>query len=299
MMRWTPANMPDLSDRIALVTGGNRGFGLETAAAPAGRGAEVVIACRDAAAAETALARLRTRVPSARVSAMDLDLTRLGSIRDFAKAFAARYDRLDVLCNNAGVFGVNQGLTVDGFETHFGTNHLGHFAMTLQLMDRIAASKAPRIVAITSMMAEGGKLDFGDLDWRRRRYSKWQAYSDSKLANALFAEELQRYMMKARIPATVVLAHPGYAATNSPLGGPSMTPTPFEVVLLVIGSAFSQSAAMGARPTLMAATLPDAPRARYSAPARWAACAGVRSPRKTASQPMPRSPPNSGPPPKG
>jgi len=272
--RWTPADIPDLSGRIALVTGGNRGLGLETAAMLASRGAEVVIACRNASAATEALSVLEARAPMAHVAAMNLDLARLSSVRDFTRAFAARHDRLDILVNNAGVFGINKGLTEDGFELHFGTNHLGHFAMTLGLMESLARSPAPRIVAVTSMMARQGKIDFDNLDRRKGKYSKWQAYSDSKLANALFAGELQRRMDRAGIPGTAVLAHPGYAATNSPFGGSSMTPTPLEVVLLVMGSAFSQSPAMGAQPTLMGATWPDAKPGMLFGPGRMGGMRG-------------------------
>lgn len=274
MARWTPADIPDLSGRLALVTGGNRGLGLETASMLAARGADVVIACRNASAADEALAKLRARAPAAKTEAMDLDLTRLSSVRAFVQDFTRRHDRLDILVNNAGVFGINQGLTEDGFELHYGTNHFGHFALTLGLMELLARAPAPRIVAVTSMMARQGKIDFDDLDRRKGKYSKWQAYSDSKLANVLFAQELQRRMERAGIPGTAVLAHPGYAATNSPFGGSSMTPTPAEVVLLVIGSAFSQSPAMGAQPTLMAATLPGASPGTLFGPGRMGGMRG-------------------------
>jgi NAD(P)-dependent dehydrogenase (short-subunit alcohol dehydrogenase family) len=239
--------MPDLTGKVALVTGANRGLGFETAKTLAGRGARVILVCRDLALGSEAAARM-----GGKVEVVVIALDDLASIEAGAAEIARRTDRLDIVVNNAGLFGVDFTKTKQGFEYHFGTNHLGHFALTLKLWPLLAAA---RVVTVTSAMYRRAKIDFDDLDWQKRPYSKWQAYADSKLANLLFAEELQRRFDAAGFKATSVLAHPGYAATNSPFGGRSMKPNFGEVIMLVLGNLLmAQSPAMGAQPSLMAAT---------------------------------------------
>lgn len=262
--------------RLALVTGANRGLGLETALGLVRQGADLVIACRDAGRAAETLARLRAERPGARVEAVPLALDDLGSIEACRAEVAARFGHLDLLICNAGVFGVDLSHTAQGFEWHFGANCLGHFALTLGLLPLMAGRPDARIVTVTSAMYRKARLDFTDLDWRRRKYSKWQAYADSKLGNLLLAEELQRRLDAAGIAVKSLLAHPGYAATNSPWGGRSIKPTLMESLMLALGNALmAQSPAMGAAPSLLAAGDPAARGGDLYGPSRLG---GMRGP---------------------
>ncbi|MCF4167688.1 SDR family NAD(P)-dependent oxidoreductase [Zavarzinia compransoris] len=249
----------ELEGRIALVTGANRGIGLETAKGLVARGAEVVIACRDESRAAETLDRLRAVRPGATVRAALLSLDDLASVRDCVATVSDSLPGLDILVCNAGVFGVEHGHTAQGFEWHFGANCLGHFALTLGLLPLMAGRRDARVVTVTSAMYRRGRIDFEDLDWRARRYNKWQAYADSKLGNLLLAEELQRRLDQAGIGVKSLLSHPGYAATNSAWGGRSIKPTLMETAMLALGNALmAQSPAMGAAPSLLAATDPAA-----------------------------------------
>src|SRR4051812_34116937 len=242
MAGWTAADMPDQSGRRALVTGANSGIGLEAAKALAEGGARVILACRDVGRGEEAARRIEGDVEVRR-----LDLADLASVRDFA---AGLDGPLDLLVNNAGVMAPPRRTTADGFELQIGTNHLGHFALTGLLLDRLLEGERPRVVTISSGAHRIGRIDFDDLQ-SERRYRRWQAYGQSKLANLLFAFELQR---RAGLALFSVAAHPGYSATN--LQGRS---------LAVFNLLLAQSAAMGALPTLYAATM-DVPPAAYIGP---------------------------------
>jgi len=265
--RWTVDDIPDLSGRLALVTGGNSGLGFETGLALAGAGAQVVLACRDGGRASRAVEAIRARHPGSRVGAMALDLASLASVREFAKAFSAEHDRLHILCNNAGVMALPYRVTADGFEMQFGTNHLGHFALTGLLLEKLAAAgDDARIVTVSSTMHRIGRIRFDDLQWTRG-YRKWRAYGQSKLANLLFAYELQRRLEAAGADLRSLAAHPGYAATNLQATGPQMAgSSAMERVMHFGNRFFSQSAAMGAQPTLRAATSPDARGGDYYGP---------------------------------
>lgn len=247
MRGWTANDIPDLSGRRAVVTGANSGLGYHTALQLARHGASVVLACRSAERGRAALDRMSAAAPGSDIALDSLDLADLSSVR----AFAARHGDgpLDILVNNAGVMAIPHRTTADGFEMQFGTNHLGHFALTGLLLPALRAASA-RVVTVTSGFAWTGRLDFGDLQGERR-YRKWAAYSQAKLANLVFAKELDR-----RVPElTSVAAHPGYAATNLQQAGPKMQGnTVMEKVTGVGNAVIAQSAAAGALPSLYAAT---------------------------------------------
>jgi NAD(P)-dependent dehydrogenase (short-subunit alcohol dehydrogenase family) len=280
--------MPDLAGRTVVVTGGNSGLGYEATLAFAREGARVVMACRDperAAAAREAIARA---VPGGSVEAMALDLASLASVRDFAKDFLQRERVLDILVNNAGVMALPYRKTVDGFEMQFGTNHLGHFALTGLLLERLLGTPGARIVTVSSTMHRIGRIRFDDLQ-SERSYSKWLAYGQSKLANLLFTYELDRRLRAAGANALAVACHPGYAATNLQAAGPRMMGSGLrERGMLLVNRVFSQSAAMGALPTLYAATSPDVRGGDYIGPDGFMEMAG--HPQRVASSRRSRDP---------
>lgn len=255
-MRWTRDHVPALGGRVAVVTGANSGLGLIASRELARAGARVVMACRDTARGRWAVEHVRAGVPGADVELARLDLADLGSVRYFAADYASRYGGLDLLVNNAGVMAVPYRLTADGFELQFGVNHLGHFALTGHLLPRLLARPAPRAVTVTSFAYRIGRLDFADLQ-SRRRYYPWLAYAQSKLANLLFAYELQRRAAAAGFALRSMAVHPGYAATNLQLVGPRMAGDRLrERVYALTNSLLAQSDEMGALPLLYAATEP-------------------------------------------
>lgn len=213
MARWTTQDMPDQSGRVVVVTGANSGLGLEATKALAARGATVVMACRDPARAQGAATAVREAVPGAHLEVMALDLASLTSVAAFAGEVTAKHRAIDVLMNNAGVMALPRALTPDGFELQLGTNHLGHFALTLRLLPALEAAAAPRVVTVASTAHRMGRIDFDDL-MGERRYKPWPAYGQAKLANLLFAYELERRLRAAGHKALSVAAHPGYSATN-------------------------------------------------------------------------------------
>lgn len=252
MTTWSDAAVPDLAGRRAIVTGGNSGVGYWTALLLAAHGASVTIASRNAARAEAAVARIREDVPRARVEASPLDLADLASVRAFAERESAAA-ALDLLVNNAGVAVPPYGRTRDGFETTFGTNHLGHFALTGLLLPRLLAAPDARVVMVASNAAQGARIDFEDLQGERR-YDRWRAYMQSKLANLLFTRELARRARAAETSLLAVAAHPGFAATGigTGFGGPRWAQRVAAGILPLV----ADSARHGALPTLYAATMP-------------------------------------------
>ncbi|XRQ13620.1 oxidoreductase [Actinomadura welshii] len=251
MRGWTVRDIPDLRGRRAIVTGANSGIGYHTALQLARRGASVVLACRSAERGQAAFDRVRAAAPDADLALGSLDLADLSSVREFA----ARHGdaALDILVNNAGVMAIPRRTTAEGFEMQFGTNHLGHFALTGLLLPALRSAASPRVVTVTSGFAWSGRFDFDDLQGERR-YRKWTAYSQSKLANLVFAKELDRRVAEV----TSVAAHPGYAATNLQQTGPRMQGSTLMERAAGIGNALvAQSAAAGALPSLYAATAPD------------------------------------------
>jgi NAD(P)-dependent dehydrogenase (short-subunit alcohol dehydrogenase family) len=265
-MPWTAADIPDLADRTAVVTGANSGIGYHTALELARHGAHVVLACRDDARGAEAMGRLTTEAPTARVELATLDLADLASVRRFAQSYAAAHPGLDLLVNNAGVMALPPRRTADGFEMQFGTNHLGHFALTGLLLTRLLARPGARVVTVSSTAHRMGRIDFDNLN-AERRYGAWQAYSQSKLANLLFTQELQRRADAAGVDLVAVAAHPGLAATNLQAVGPQMAGRRLLGLWMTYGTrVVAQSDRMGALPTLYAATHPDLVGGSYVGP---------------------------------
>ncbi|HET8708233.1 MAG TPA: SDR family NAD(P)-dependent oxidoreductase, partial [Pseudomonadales bacterium] len=198
MGHWTPANMPNLSDKVAIVTGANSGLGFQTTLELARHGAKVILACRDQGKTQAAMHSIQLQVPNAKLEFMKLDLADLDSVAAFADAFKQKYKQLDFLFNNAGVMALPETRTRQGFEMQFGTNHLGHFALTGHLLPTLLATPGARIINTASLahdMARRG-LSFDDLNWQRRTYHKWGAYGASKLSNLLFTYEMNRRLQK-------------------------------------------------------------------------------------------------------
>jgi NAD(P)-dependent dehydrogenase (short-subunit alcohol dehydrogenase family) len=259
--RWTAADIPDQAGRTAIVTGANTGLGFETASALAGAGATVVLACRDVQKGGKAAARIREQAPRGSVSVQRLDLASLASVREAAADLLASHPRLDLLINNAGLMMPPYGRTADGFELQFGTNHLGHFALTGLLLDRLLAAPDARVVTVSSMAHRFGAIDFDDLQWERG-YRLMAAYGRSKIANLMFTYELQRRLAQHGERAIAVAAHPGASATELSrhlLG-------PIQALSNVVEGVFVQGAAMGALPTLRAATDPCVRGGEYYGP---------------------------------
>ncbi len=255
---WTSEDIADQSGRVAVVTGANSGIGYETARALADKGATVVLACRNAAKAQAALARIHAESPRGTAVFMPLDLASLQSVREFAKRFDDAYGRLDILIANAGVMmPVQREETAEGFELQIGTNHFGHFALVGQLLDKLLATPGSRVVVVSSMAHRWGNMNFDDLNWVRRRYDRVRSYGQSKLANLLFANELTRRLHDHGSRCLVASAHPGWTATDlqrhTPLFqrvNPYMAMEPWQ----------------GALPSLYAATSPDVQSGAYYGP---------------------------------
>ncbi|MCP5094557.1 MAG: SDR family NAD(P)-dependent oxidoreductase [Chloroflexi bacterium] len=261
---WTTANMPDLAGKVIIVTGANSGIGFEAAKEFARKGAQTILACRSMDKAQVALAEIQAEIPNASAEIMQLDLASLASVRQFAAAFKEKYDELDVLVNNAGIMMVPYGTTEDGFERQFGTNHLGHFALTGLLLDLLVSTPNARVVNVSSTGHRAGRMDFDNLMYvDGDGYSPMRAYGRSKLANLLFTYELQRRFTAAGINAIATAAHPGGSNTNlgNHLGNQGVLKFFRPVVERLM-----QSAAMGALPTIRAATDPGAAGGDYFGP---------------------------------
>jgi NAD(P)-dependent dehydrogenase (short-subunit alcohol dehydrogenase family) len=266
---WTAADIPDQSGRTAVVTGANSGLGLVTARELARAGATVVMACRDRERGERALAEVAAAAPDAEVVLERLDLGDLASVRALAEKLSAERAQIDLLINNAGVMAPPRGETADGFELQLGTNHLGHFALTGRLLAPLFAAPAARVVTVTSPMHRVGRIDFGNLQ-REHGYNRWLAYGQSKLANLLFARELQLRLTAAGADAASMAAHPGYAATHlqstGPGAGGGLAARVWTGLLAVGNAVYAQSEEMGALPQLYAATAPDVPGGAFCGP---------------------------------
>ncbi len=265
-MSWSIRDVPALSGRSFVVTGANSGIGYEAARQLARRGGDVILAVRTPSKGEDAARRIRTEVPGAKLEVWSLDLGSLASVRDFAAQFRERRSSLSVLVNNAGVMAIPRTLTTDGFELQLGVNHLGHFALTGLLLDRLLAAPDARVVNVSSLAARMGTMHWDDLDGARR-YEKWQWYGQSKLANLLFTFELSRRIEEKRVSLASLACHPGYAATNLQFVGPAMEHSSFAKLAMNVSNAlFAQSAEAGAWPTLYAATAPDAKNGDFIGP---------------------------------
>jgi NAD(P)-dependent dehydrogenase (short-subunit alcohol dehydrogenase family) len=279
---WTVQEIPDLATTVAIVTGASGGIGSVIARELARKSASVVLACRSADRGHVTAESIRIEIPDARVDVMTLDLGRLRSIRRFAEAFRHHHDRVDLLINNAGVLLVPHGTTEDGFERHFGINHLGHFALTGLLFDRLLASERARVVTVSSRGHVFGRIDVESLtDGASGSYSAARAYAGSKLANLMFTYELQRRLRTTNLIA--VAAHPGGAATD--LGRRLGDRRSYRAIRPVL-EWLSQSAAQAALPILRAATDPGAAGGEFYGPSGRLGMRG--RPVKTTSSPRSR-----------
>ncbi|HEY9113216.1 MAG TPA: oxidoreductase [Bacteroidales bacterium] len=254
--KWTHNHITDQSGKTVLVTGANSGTGFETAKEFAGNNATVIIAVRNLEKGNEAAAKIKKDFLKADVTAMKLDLSSLASVRKFAADFKAKYDKLDILINNAGVMVPPYSKTEDGFELQFGTNHLGHFALTGLLIDLLLKTENSRIVTMSSMAHKAGKINFDDLHYEKK-YNKMAAYGQSKVANLFFTYELQRKLEAIGSNTIAVAAHPGWSATN--LGRHNKL---FDIVAPIFG----QNSLQGAWPLLYAATSPDVKNGDYYGP---------------------------------
>ena len=254
--KWTEADVPDQTGRVAVVTGANSGIGYEAAAVLARRGATVILACRNTGTADSAAAKM-----GGTTVVEKLDLSSLSSIRDFAERMHSGQPKLDLLINNAGVMWTPRTTTADGYELQFGTNHLGHFALTGLLLDLLLPVEDSRVVTVSSYAHKTGRIHFDDLQLERH-YGRHRAYAQSKLANLLFTYELQRRLAASAARTIAVAAHPGTAHTELTRNSPG----PLHALNKAFGRVVAQTSAMGALPTLRAATDPDVKGGDYYGP---------------------------------
>ena len=263
---WNLTDIEDQTGRLAVVTGANAGLGLEIAAGPADAGATVVLACRSLRRAEAGAADIRRRTPGAQLEIRALDLADLASVRAFAEDLRRDHDRLDLLINNAGLMAIDASTTVDGFETQLGVNHLGHHALTAQLLPIMLDVPGSRVVTQSSIGHRAGRLVLSDLMFQERRYSRWGAYFQSKLANLLFTFDLDRRLARAGSATVAVAAHPGTSSTDLGFEGSSLS----NRLMRPVSSRFTQPASTGALPALRAAVATDVRGGQFYGPVRLA-----------------------------
>ena len=257
--KWDSSNIPSQKRKIVIVTGSSSGIGYEAAKVLASKGAEVILAVRNLSKGESALKKIKSFSNEANVFVMELNLASLSSVRKFTENFKLRYSSLDLLINNAGVMIPPYSKTEDGFELQFGTNHLGHFALTGLVMDLLTATPGARIVNVSSAAHKYGNINFEDLNWEKRKYNAWKAYGDSKIANLYFTYELQKRLKKSGSKLLVTAAHPGWTATDLQRNSGF-----FEFMNII-----AQKTEMGALPTLRAAIEPNISGGEYFGPADW------------------------------
>jgi len=254
--KWTTENIPDLSYKTAIVTGANSGIGYEMALALARKNATVILACRNKEKGAAAIQQILLEHPKAKTNMMQLDLSDLASVHHFVAEFADHYNRLDILINNAGIMRTPFGRTADGFELQFGTNHLGHFALTGLLLNFIVQTPKARVITVSSGGERFGKIHFDNLN-AEKDYDAGAAYGQSKLANLLFTYELQRRFEAAGLDAIAAAAHPGWTVTNLQVHWR---------MLQILNPFIGQQPEMGALPTLYAATAPEVQGGEYYGP---------------------------------
>lgn len=259
MSGWTASDMPDQSGRVVIITGANSGLGLESTRELAGRGATIVMACRSLERGNGAREEVLKTVPDAQLQVMQLDNASLDSVRAFADAFLAEYDRLDFLINNAGVMAIPRQETDDGFEMQIGVNHLAHFALTGSLLDILTGTPKARVHSTSSSAAFNASLDLDDL-MGEKEYSRWGAYGQSKLANAAFATELDRRLKAAGHDTIANSSHPGLVMTNLQSNSLEQSGAPFVERMLyrIAAPLLAQDISMGVLPQLYASTAPEA-----------------------------------------
>ncbi len=266
MKHWTAADIPAQKGKLALVTGANSGIGFHAAKELARAGAHVILACHNMNKGSDAKHRILSEIPAAHLEAAELDLASLASVREFAVAFIGQRRNLDLLINNAGVMALpNRQLTADGFELQFGTNHLGHFALTGLVLPALLAAGHARIITVSSIAHRGGKIRFEDLAWNRG-YRPWPAYRQSKLANLYFAFELDRKLRAAHAQAASIAVHPGVSKTNLFHAGPGQKKNFMGIIVPAFVGLIAQSDVQGALPTLYGATAPEAQSGKFYGP---------------------------------
>jgi NAD(P)-dependent dehydrogenase (short-subunit alcohol dehydrogenase family) len=278
-MAWSVTDIPNLTGRIAVVTGANGGLGLETARALAGAGAHVVMAARDPEKTKAAEAEIRSSHPSADLEVVPLDLASLASVRSAAQAIAAKHDRIDILVNNAGVMATPESKTEDGFELQFGVNHLGHYVFTTELLRNLLRADAARVVSVTSTAHHMGRAVDPENPHLNGKYGAWTAYGQSKLANFHFAIGLQRQFAAAGVKAASLVAHPGLS--NTDLQATSVTATDggaSQRFFHVLAGNTGMTPAQGSLPQIRAATDPRAKGGEFYAPRFVNNGAAVRRP---------------------
>jgi NAD(P)-dependent dehydrogenase (short-subunit alcohol dehydrogenase family) len=258
---WSTADIPNQSGRVAIITGANTGLGFHTAAALADKGAHVVLAVRNLDKGKDAADKIKADSPNAVVALQKLDLTSLEAIREAAEEIKAAHERIDLLINNAGVMWTQKDTTKDGFELQFGTNHLGHFALTGLLLERLLPVDGSRVVTVSSQGHRTGRINFDDLQ-SERSYGRHTAYAQSKLANLMFTYELHRRLAANGAPTIAVAAHPGGSNTELTRNVPGFVRAPLEAVWGLV----AQGPDMGALPTLRAASDPDVKGGQYYGP---------------------------------
>lgn len=264
-LNWNQANIPDQSSKVIVITGANSGIGLEAARELAGKGAHIVLAVRNELKGKTAVSAIVKAFPQASIEVMPLDLADLSSVHRFSESFGKRYHNLSTLINNAGVMAPPYRTTTDQFEMQFGTNHLGHFALTGLLLPQLLATSDARVVNVSSMAHTFGTIDFDNLDGTKG-YRRWRFYGQSKLANLLFTYELQRKLETTKSNLISVACHPGFAATNLTAAGIGMNLAWVGKGMGQLANIAAQSASMGALPTLYAATEPNVKGGDYIGP---------------------------------
>ena len=269
-MRWTPADLPDLTGLTVMVTGATAGLGEATTIALSTRGAHVVLATRNAQKTTVVMDRIKDRHPDVSLEHLSVDLADLASIRSAAETFLTDHAAVDRIVANAGIMAPPLQRTADGFEQQFGINHLGHFALVGLLLPALLAADGARVVTVSSGAHRLGRIDLTDLNWDHEPYQKWPAYGRSKLANLLFMSDLQRRLEAAPADATSVAAHPGYAATDLQTRGPTaqggISGRVNGIMLRAANAVVAQPASQGALPQLFATAAPDVPGGSYWGP---------------------------------
>lgn len=263
--KWSEANVGDQTGKVILITGANSGLGLEATRILAGNGAQVVMACRNEQKAKAAQADVLSTYPDAKTDLLIMDVADLSSVKRGAEEFQKKYDRLDVLLNNAGIMFTDYIRTVDGFESQLGTNHFGHFALTGHLMPLLNKTSGSRVVSVSSQGHRPGRMDFNNLNWEKR-YNRFAAYFRSKLANLFFTYELQRWLEQQGSSTIAVVAHPGGSSTN--LGHIEEGQRFFRLYQIIkpIAFMFTQSAFQGTLPSVRAAVDPNVKGGDYYGP---------------------------------
>jgi len=282
--KWTADQIPSQTGKIALVTGANSGIGYQAALELARHGAHVLLGCRNASKGLTALERLNREAPGALAEVVELDMASLASVRGFAEAFVGTGSALDLLINNAGVMALpKRETTVDGFERQFGTNHLGHFALTGLLMPALLKAAVPRVVTVSSLAHRNGKINFDDLQGEKS-YVPWDQYNESKLANLMFALELERRARADGSKLVSIPVHPGISRTAIFVNGPGTNDLK-AIAVKILAPVMTQDDAAGALPTLYAATMPEAKGGEYIGPDGFMGFRGA----PTVEQPRPQA----------